>query len=129
MAENINGRISFDAVGFRETLAAQAAVTGIEGKTNGLICFQPDRLAFLSRASRTIAHTALAQRVSGGAYDHFGLKGIDTESLGRLVSLIPNLSELRSQRGARIFRGGSKRPFCYFWSRRPINKLQLASIV
>lgn len=74
----------------RETLATQAEFKGIEGKSNGIICLDDSRNAFLASSSRHIAWTALEQRLGGGTYSGRGLKGVDMNQLKELLRSLPN---------------------------------------
>lgn len=74
----------------RELLSTQTEFKGIEGATNGIICFDNDRTAFVEKNSRKIAAAALQQGVSSSAYSYIGIEGIHTAELKEHLQTIPS---------------------------------------
>jgi len=69
----------------RERLNRQVVSKGIQGKHNGLICFDKKE-DFLHRNSETIAWSALTGRLSSSNYCNFGLEGIDLKNFEQLFN-------------------------------------------
>lgn len=104
MAEDFPQEVQSEAhSSLRETLAQHTAFTGIDGKQNGLISFNPDRDEFLRDNATRIAHIALQQGfgVGGSRYAVHGLRGIELAEFKNRVKSLPNLEILNNYMKAR----------------------------
>lgn len=87
METDLKGEI--ELVKLRETLAKEIILKGIQGKQNGLICFDDNREIFISGAARVIAWTALEKRIQLGSYSYLELSGIGEDGFKEILRSIP----------------------------------------